>query len=319
MAEDRSQFLADPIRALPPKVFISYSHQDRDFAERLAGDLSGHGIIVWWDEWGIRVGDSLLSKLQQGIIASSYLAIVLSPESVASSWVQEELNLALHRQLQERRVFVLPILFRECEVPPFLAEKKYADFSDDYDAGLQELLSAIQPIHPDSHGRSDDARYHHDWVFEYGMLGGLRAARAEITTHSRDLPYSVSCEITLVSNDTLSERFNAFEQAGYDWAWPLMLLAVLEDIADKAQTVVLIEGNRPATYEYRSSDPDRGVHVDVAVTARRLGPDPGEHVLYEWASVFSDIAARQREAIRETVSPSDRGACDQWVRSHPMQ
>jgi predicted nucleotide-binding protein len=131
---------AAPLQALPPKVFISYSHEDRDFAQRLAKDLLSNRILVWWDDWMIRVGDSLLKKIEEGLSTSSYLGIILTPASVASSWVREELNAALLRQLEERRVFVLPILAQDCQIPLLLRDKKYADFRTSYDEGLSQLL-----------------------------------------------------------------------------------------------------------------------------------------------------------------------------------
>ena len=102
-----------------PTIFISYSHADRQFVAKLASDLLKQRIRVWWDEWEIKVGDSLLQKIQEGISTSSYLGVVLSPNSVNSAWVQEELDTALVRQLKEKRVVVLPILLQDCQIPPF--------------------------------------------------------------------------------------------------------------------------------------------------------------------------------------------------------
>jgi len=72
-------------------VFISYSNKDRDFAERLATDLRASGAGVWFDQWEIKVGDSITQKINDGIHDNDYLAVVLSPDSVASPWVRKEL------------------------------------------------------------------------------------------------------------------------------------------------------------------------------------------------------------------------------------
>lgn len=126
-------------------IFLSYASVDRIYAERLATDLRAWGVRVWWDQWEIRVGDSLTEKLQQGLTASSKLAVILTPESVASSWVQREIGSALMRELDERRVTVLPLLFRDCEVPALLRDKKHADFRESYHAGFEALLNALSP------------------------------------------------------------------------------------------------------------------------------------------------------------------------------
>jgi len=52
-------------------------------------------IGVWYDKWEIKVGDSLIEKIQEGLDIHDYLAIILSPESVSSEWVKRELNSAV--------------------------------------------------------------------------------------------------------------------------------------------------------------------------------------------------------------------------------
>lgn len=123
------------------RVFISYSHQDRDFVDCLAEDLKASGVNVWLDKWEIQVGDSLTRRISEGIHEAGYLAVVLSPHSVRSEWVQRELNAGLVKELDLRRVFLLPILKQPCQIPAIIADKKWADFRERYDFGLQQLLS----------------------------------------------------------------------------------------------------------------------------------------------------------------------------------
>jgi hypothetical protein len=123
--------------------FISYSSQDNAFAERLANDLKAKNLGVWFDKWEIRVGDSLMQRIGQGIRENDYLIVVLSPDSVASEWVKKELAEAMQREIAEKRVVVLPILYRQCQRPPFLTDKKYADFTKSYETGFQELVRGL--------------------------------------------------------------------------------------------------------------------------------------------------------------------------------
>ena len=62
-----------------PRVFLSHTSTDKVFVRRLAGDLKAHNVGVWLDEWEMRVGDSIVERVQQGIDESVYLAVVLSP------------------------------------------------------------------------------------------------------------------------------------------------------------------------------------------------------------------------------------------------
>lgn len=127
-----------------PSAFISYSSQDSKFAERLATDLKKRELGVWFDRWEIRVGDSLTEKIGRGIRENDYLIVVLSPHSVASEWVRKELSEAMQREIKEKRVVVLPVLLKSCELPAFLPDKKYADFRRSYEEGLAELVRGIK-------------------------------------------------------------------------------------------------------------------------------------------------------------------------------
>ncbi|WXG43954.1 MAG: toll/interleukin-1 receptor domain-containing protein [Promethearchaeati archaeon SRVP18_Atabeyarchaeia-1] len=125
-------------------VFICYSHRDSIFVDRLVEDLERANIKIWIDKWEIRVGDSLLDKINEGIEKNDYFITVLSKASVRSNWVRKELNAALMKELQMKSVVVLPVLLQKCKIPPLIADKEYADFRQGYNVGLKELLARFE-------------------------------------------------------------------------------------------------------------------------------------------------------------------------------
>lgn len=126
-------------------VFLSHNSKDKAFARKLAGMLSENGVEVWIDEAELKVGDSLTQKIGSAIESTDFLAVVLSHSSVNSPWVQKELALAMQKELAKRRVTVLPILKEACEIPSFLKDKLYADFTDptSFEAPFARLLHAL--------------------------------------------------------------------------------------------------------------------------------------------------------------------------------
>jgi hypothetical protein len=76
---------------------------------------------------------------------TDFIAVVLSNESVNSEWVMNELKMAMTKELADRRIRVLPILKERCDVPLFLRDKLYADFTSprDFDAPLGQVLHAL--------------------------------------------------------------------------------------------------------------------------------------------------------------------------------
>ncbi len=112
------------------KVFLSHSSVDKPFARKLAADLRANGHTVWIDEAEINIGDSLIGKIREGIDDVDFVAAILSETSVKSEWVKKELELASNREIEEKKVIVLPILIQNVELPGFLKGKLYGDFID---------------------------------------------------------------------------------------------------------------------------------------------------------------------------------------------
>jgi hypothetical protein len=129
------------------KIFLSHSSKDKEFVRKLANDLSKNEIPIWFDDWELKVGDSLNQKISEGINESGWLAAVISNNSVTSSWVAKELNAGLAIELEKKQVYVLPLLIDNCEIPMFLKDKMFADFRKDYQIGLNALLKRLIPEH----------------------------------------------------------------------------------------------------------------------------------------------------------------------------
>ena len=135
-----------------PTVFISYSTEDAPFAKFLFKSLEERGIKVWLDEREIRVGDSLTTRIGDAVRLNDFMVVVLSPASVRSEWVRKELAEAMNKEIRQKRVVVLPVIYRRCEIPPFLTDKKYADFTTDSDSALQGLVRSIERHHTSNAG-----------------------------------------------------------------------------------------------------------------------------------------------------------------------
>ena len=127
------------------RVFLSHNSADKDFVRRLATDLRRCGQNIWLDEWDIRVGDSLIQRISDGVDESAYLVAVISQHSVVAPWVTEELNLAMTDQIGGYGIAVLPVRLDDSKMPHFLRSRLYADFRDPmaYQQGLNSLLRAM--------------------------------------------------------------------------------------------------------------------------------------------------------------------------------
>ncbi|MBD1995231.1 toll/interleukin-1 receptor domain-containing protein [Leptolyngbya sp. FACHB-541] len=119
--------IMDVVRDKQYDCFISHFSGDKPFAKRLSQDLEMRGLYVWVDENEIDIGDSLSDKIQDGLGSSYSFAIILSNESISRPWVKEELRAAYALRLAGESK-ILPILYKECDIPILLKDYRYADF-----------------------------------------------------------------------------------------------------------------------------------------------------------------------------------------------
>lgn len=113
-------------------IFLSHSSRNKRFARILASHLREYDIEVWLDEAELQIGDSLIWKISDAIQNIDYLGVILSPQSVISEWVRKEVEVAINQEISGRKINVLPILQKNCEIPLFLKGKIYADLSSPY-------------------------------------------------------------------------------------------------------------------------------------------------------------------------------------------
>ena len=126
------------------RIFISYSSEDTKFVDDLVHNLQLRSVDVWYDKYEIKIGDSIVEKISDGLGSSDWLLICLSKASVNSKWVRQELNAAVALTVK-RGAFILPVLIDAVEVPTILIDRKYADFVKDPHQAFKDILSVVAP------------------------------------------------------------------------------------------------------------------------------------------------------------------------------
>lgn len=140
------------MKTLPPRIFISHSHIDNEFGTRLAQDLRrelGDESSVWYDVLGgLHGGDVWWSKIEQEMSTRNVFIVVLSPKSVSSNYVNDEINMAWARKNDPdptKRMHLIPVLYQPCEIRLSLNSLHFISFVSpkSYEAAFEELLLAL--------------------------------------------------------------------------------------------------------------------------------------------------------------------------------
>ncbi len=127
-----------PPAPLPGTAFLSYCRADSTFALRLAEDLKAGGADVWIDQLDIPPGIAWDRAVEAALTKSPTVLVILSPSSSCSENVLDEISYALQKKKR-----VLPILYRDCDVPLRLARLQYIDFRFDSERATKALLYAL--------------------------------------------------------------------------------------------------------------------------------------------------------------------------------
>ncbi len=90
-------------------AFISHASEDKEkVVKPLASALTRMDYRVWYDEFELRVGDSLRQSIDKGLVNSRFGIVILSPAFFAKNWPQYELNGLTAREMDGHKV-ILPI------------------------------------------------------------------------------------------------------------------------------------------------------------------------------------------------------------------
>lgn len=129
-------------------VFISHATEDKDgFVRPLAKALEASGLLVWYDEFTMTIGDSLRRKIEEGLANSRYGIVVLSPNFFAKKWPQDELDGLASKEIAGTKV-ILPVWhnidFAEVQrQAPMLSGRLAAKSVDGLDKVVTQLCSAM--------------------------------------------------------------------------------------------------------------------------------------------------------------------------------
>lgn len=136
-------------------VFISYSRRDSVFVDRLAAAVEGCGKTVWLDTEGIEAGEVFPLALRRAIEESDAFVFVISPDSVASRFCEQEVE---HAQTLGKRILpVLRIKVPDESLHGEVRDRHWISFDDDerFAASVDALLIALDRdlAHAQAHTR----------------------------------------------------------------------------------------------------------------------------------------------------------------------
>jgi len=160
--EESGKAALEKLRSSKPSpyqsVFISYSSHDNEFARRLHRELLKRGVLTWFDEHDIPVGESFVDTVGKAIETHDRVALCCSQASLSSKRLMKEIKSALNKEQRAGVLVLLPLALdryalheRQDPLTKTLRERSVADFSrwrDDWDRfavpEIEKLVKALR-------------------------------------------------------------------------------------------------------------------------------------------------------------------------------
>lgn len=114
--------------SLQPRFFVSYSRKQKYIAEELQKFLKQQSMTVWFDQDAITIGDNWMEEIRKGIHQSDELVLIVSPDSLKSEIVSQEITIA-----ETCGKIIRPFVLETCtaEIPAFIQKYHYEILATD--------------------------------------------------------------------------------------------------------------------------------------------------------------------------------------------
>ncbi len=113
-------------------AFLSFNSEAREVVKQIATRLIKAGLQVWFDEWQLIPGESVIPSIERGLKAARTCAVFVGTDG-QGPWQRKEVEAAIRSQIQNEDFRVIPVLLPDApklELPPFLANNVWVEFTE---------------------------------------------------------------------------------------------------------------------------------------------------------------------------------------------
>jgi|APEBP8051072266_1049373.scaffolds.fasta_scaffold11247_2 hypothetical protein len=279
-------------------IFISYSHKNKEFVDKLAMQLVARNVNIWLDRWELSLGDSLVDKVQDAVDGASALLVIMSKASTESEWCKKELSSGLLRELEEKRVVVMPVLLEHCEIPLFARGKLYADFRSNFDDGLRTIVEGIAKVTNPYLAREREPEYHIDWSIDWGDVEGLLALILTYVEQAQNQPYTCLTNIEVLCSPAAKEKYQKISHEKNEPEARKYIVGVVNNyFSSRPDYRPLLVTERENVEKLLVDGETEGEQYQLRIGARRLGADTGRNILMNTSNLIRETYRHMEEVL----------------------
>jgi hypothetical protein len=230
-------------------IFISHASEDKeDIVTPIIKSLNENNITYWFDKDKIDWGDSISTKINNGLRKSKYGLVILSKVFLEKGWTKAELNFLLNIEISHGLKKVLPLIVGDVEQIldeyPLLRDKKYIVWDDNPNDIIKQLgiildktIIIQEPeIHPKllKHYKIISEEYENEGIF--GSTNGLTLKEIYIEPNCKKLEESKeSIDIVNKSNHKYTYTYTKTKKLIHQYLFDYFTIQT-----DKAKNKIVI-------------------------------------------------------------------------------
>jgi TIR domain len=188
-----------------PLAYLAHASEEKTtLAVPLAEKLRSKGIDVWLDRWEIRYGDSLLQKMDEGLVNCTHFLVLLTPTSLTKEWVKTEIDAGFMRAVEKQSRFIgLRIGVTVNELPPLIKSRNCPELNlhsqEEVDRLIADILGVSQrpPLGPQPSYIASLSHSQREW-----SQSTMKAAEYLVKESKHGMPHDPITNYTEVARKT---------------------------------------------------------------------------------------------------------------------
>lgn len=191
------------------KIFISHATEDKDKVARpLAKALQKLGHEIWYDEYSLKLGDSLTAEIDKGLIECDYGVVIFSKSFFSKKWTQKELAGLVARDTSPStgKTIILPVWHdinaeEIKQYSPTLADR----IAVSTNGGLKKVVDEIVKVVGGQEKKSEFA--------DHKSLDQVQEIHSTVR-----IPPLVACRVAARENPFTKGTLRLLKNKDYDWS-----------------------------------------------------------------------------------------------------
>ena len=170
------------------RVFISYSYNDKQVANRITDRLLNEGIEVVSGIDKIQAGHSYLEEIKYLYESSEIIIVLLSESLFRNDKFQFEFPRFFFDEARKRKVTIIPALVDKCSIPSDFLEFEIINLTTNFDKGLEKIIQKLKVI-PEISFESFQPREFEEFIYDLLKEYGFKNIQIEQITSDRGVDF----------------------------------------------------------------------------------------------------------------------------------